>query len=226
MCTLYIRGQSQTDAGAKTEFANIRENRDEGLLNDFVKSLRNGQKPKEQETLSNTNHEADAKAGKDLGVMSMSTRWDSGIIVWRADGQMQVLKEGNDGVYVVDPNQKDCPVVLRYRDIMFAEHYKGSAIGVKSRVPRAALGAAIGGMPGAVWLGLGGGAGKGEWKLRIKENGDGEDNIYSCRNQYDAKKMEKRISKHAHRRQPGEQQPAPRPSKRNVPPEPPAGYTG
>lgn len=199
------------------------------MLNDFVKNLRNGQKPKEQETLSNTDHEADTKAGKDFfwgGVMSMSSRWDSGIIVWRADGQMQVLKEGNDGVYVVDPNQKGCPVVLRYRDIMFAEHYKGSAIGAKSRVPRAALGAAIGGMPGAVWLGLSGSAGKGEWKLQIKENGDGEDNIYSCRNQYYAKKMEKRISKHAHRRQPGEQQPAPRPSKRNVPPEPPAGYTG
>lgn len=127
----------------------------------------------------------------------MSSKWDSGIIVWRADGQMQVLKEGNDGVYVVDPNQKGCPVVLRYHDIMFAEHYKGSAIGVKSRVPRAALGAAIGGMPGAVWLGLSGSAGKGEWKLRIKENGNDNDDIYSCRNQYDAKKMEKRISRHA-----------------------------
>ena len=115
---------------------------------------------------------------------------------------MQVLKEGNDGVCVVDPNQKGCPVVLRYHDIMFAEHYKGSAIGVK------------------------GSAGKGEWKLRIKENGDGEDSIYSCRNQHDAKKMEKRISKHAHRRQPGGQPPAPRSSKRNVPPEPPVGCTG
>lgn len=195
------------------------------MLNDFVKNLRNGQKPKEQEALSNTNHAADAKARKDLWVM-MSSKWDSGIIVWRADRQIRVLKEGNDGVYVVDPNQKGCPVVLRYRDIMFAEHHKGSAIGVKSRVPRAALGAVIGGMPGAVWLGLGGSAGKGEWKLRIKENGDGEDNIYSCRNQYDAKKMEKRISKHAHRRQPGEQQPALRTSKRNVLPEPPVGYTG
>lgn len=50
----------------------------------------------------------------------MSSKWDSGIIVWRADGQMQVLKEGNDGVYVVDPNQKGCPVVLRYHDIMFS----------------------------------------------------------------------------------------------------------
>ena len=28
----------------------------------------------------------------------MPSRWDSGIIVWRADGQMQVLKEGVDGV--------------------------------------------------------------------------------------------------------------------------------
>lgn len=64
--------------------------------------------------------------------MRMSSKWDSGIIVWRADGQMQVLKEGNDGVYVVDPNQKGCPVVLRYHDIMFVEHYKGSAIGAKS----------------------------------------------------------------------------------------------
>lgn len=118
----------------------------------------------------------------------MSSKWDSGIIVWRADGQMQVLKEGNDGVYVVDPKPE--------------------------------------GLPGAVWLGLGGSAGKGEWKLRIKESGDGGDNIYSCRNQHDAKKMEKRISKHAHRRQPGEQPPAPRPPKRNVPPEPPVGYTG
>ena len=160
------------------------------------------------------------------GVMKMSSKWDSGIIVWRADGQMQVLKEGNDGVYVVDPSQKGCPVVLQYHDIMFVEHYKGSAIGAKSRVPRAALGAAIGGMPGAVWLGLSGSAGKGEWKLRIKENGDGEDNIYSCRNQYDAKKMEKRISKHAHRHQPGEQPSAPQPSKRNVLPESPVGYTG
>ena len=32
-------------------------------------------------------------------------------------------------------------------------------------------------MPGAVWLGLSGSAGKGEWKLRIKENGNGEDNF-------------------------------------------------
>ena len=159
--------------------------------------------------------------------MKMPGRWDSGIIVWQADGEMRVLKEGVDGVYVVDPNQKGCPVVFEYRDIMFAEHYKGAAIGVKSRVPRAALGAAIGGMPGAVWLGLSGSAGKGEWKLRIKENGNGEDDIYSCRNQYDAKKMEKRISKHAHRRQPGEQQlPAPQPSRRNAPPEPPVGYVG
>lgn len=102
-----------------------------------------------------------------------------------------------------------------------------STIGAKSRVPRAALGAAIGGMSGAAWLGLSGSAGKGEWKLRIKENGNGEDNIYSCRNHHDAKKMEKRISKHVHRRQPGEQQPpAPQPSKRNVPPEFPVGYTG
>ena len=55
-------------------------------------------------------------------------------------------------------------------------------------------------MPGAVWLGLAGGAGKGEWKLRVKENNDGGDHIYSCRNQYDAKKMEKRIMRnHAHR---------------------------
>ena len=61
-------------------------------------------------------------------------------------------------------------------------------------------GAAIGGMSGAAWLGLSGSAGKGEWKLRIKENGNGEDNIYSCRNHHDAKKMEKRISKHVHRR--------------------------
>lgn len=51
----------------KTEFTNIQENQDEGLLNDFVKSLRNGQKPKEEETLSNTNHAADAKARKDGG---------------------------------------------------------------------------------------------------------------------------------------------------------------
>lgn len=101
------------------------------------------------------------------------------------------------------------------------------AINAKSRVPRAALGAAIGGMPGAVWLGLSGSAGKGEWKLRIKENGNGEDNIYSCLNQHDAKKVEKRISKYAPRRQPGEQQPpALQPSKRNVPPEFPMGYTG
>lgn len=55
-------------------------------------------------------------------------------------------------------------------------------------------------MSGAAWLGLSGSAGKGEWKLRIKENGNGEDNIYSCRNHHDAKKMEKRISKHVHRR--------------------------
>lgn len=157
----------------------------------------------------------------------MPSRWDSGIIVWNAVGDMLVLKEGTDGVYVVDPNQKGCPVVLEYHDIMFVEHYKGAAIGVKSRVPRAALGAAIGGMPGAVWLGLSGSAGKGEWKLRIKENGDGEDNIYSCRSRHDAKKMEKRISKHAHRRQLGEQQPpAPQPSRRNASPEPPVGYTG
>ena len=101
------------------------------------------------------------------------------------------------------------------------------AIDAKSRVPRATLGAAIGGMPGAVWLGLSGSAGKGELKLRIKENGNGEDNFYSCRNHHDSKKMEKRISKHAHRRQPGEEQPpAPQPSKRNVPPEFPVGYTG
>lgn len=73
-------------------------------------------------------------------------------------------------------------------------------MGTKSRIPRAALGAAIGGMPGAVWLGLAGSVGKGEWKLRVKENNDGEDRIYSCRNQYDAKKMEKRIMRnHAHR---------------------------
>lgn len=161
----------------------------------------------------------------------MPSRWDSGIIVWNAVGDMLVLKEGTDGVYVVDPNQKGCPVVLEYHDIMFVEHYKGSAIGVNSRVPRAALGAAIGGMPGAVWLGLSGSAGKGEWKLRIKENGNGEDNIYSCRNQHDAKKMEKRISKHAHRRQPGEQQslasvPAQPKSKHNAPPKPPVGYEG
>ena len=51
----------------KTEFTNIQENQDEGLLNDFVKSLRNGQKPREEETLSNTNHAADAKARKDGG---------------------------------------------------------------------------------------------------------------------------------------------------------------
>ena len=94
-------------------------------------------------------------------VTKMTSRWDSGIIVWNVVGGMLVLKEGNDGVYVVDPNQKGCPVVLQYRDIMFVEHYKGAAIGVKSRVPRAALGAAIGGMPGAVWLGLSGSAGKG-----------------------------------------------------------------
>ena len=56
-------------------------------------------------------------------------------------------------------------------------------------------------------VGLSGSAAKGEWKLRIKENGNGEDNIYSCLNQHDAKKMEKRISKYAPRRQPGEQQP-------------------
>lgn len=94
-------------------------------------------------------------------------------------------------------------------------------------MPRAALGAAIGGMPGAVWLGLSGSAGKGEWKLRIKENGNGEDNIYSCRNHHDAKKMEKRISKHVHRRQPGEQQPpAPQSSKRNVPPNSQWGIRG
>lgn len=85
--------------------------------------------------------------------MKMPSRWDSGIIVWQADGEMRVLKEGVDGVCVVDPNQKGCPVVFEYRDIMFAEHYKGRAMGTKSRIPRAALGAAIGGMPGAVWLG-------------------------------------------------------------------------
>lgn len=161
----------------------------------------------------------------------MPSRWDSGIIVWNAVGDMLVLKEGTDGVYVVDPNQKGYPVVLEYPDIMFVEHYKGAAIGVKSRVPRAALGAAIGGMPGAVWLGLSGSAGKGEWKLRIKENGNGEDNIYSCRNRSDAKKMEKRISKHAHRRQPGEKQspasaPAQPKSKHNAPPKPLVGYEG
>ena len=76
-------------------------------------------------------------------------------------------------------------------------------------------------------VGLSGSAAKGEWKLRIKENGNGEDNIYSCLNQHDAKKMEKRISKYAPRRQPGEQQPpALQPSKRNLPPEFPMGYTG
>ncbi len=160
----------------------------------------------------------------------MPSRWDSGIIVWSAGGDLQVLKEGRDGVYVVDPCQKGCPVVLRYHDIMFAEHFKGSPIGTKSRLPRAALGAAIGGMPGALWLGLAGGVGKGEWKLHVKENGKGENHIYSCRNRYDAMRMEKRIMKrHAHRRQPGEQPPAPQPpksSKRNAPPQPPAGYTG
>lgn len=36
----------------------------------------------------------------------MPSKWDSGIIVWQADGEMKVLKEGVDGVYVVDPNQK------------------------------------------------------------------------------------------------------------------------
>ena len=36
----------------------------------------------------------------------MPSRWDSGIIVWNAVGDMLVLKEGTDGVYVVDPNQK------------------------------------------------------------------------------------------------------------------------
>lgn len=165
--------------------------------------------------------------------MKMPSRWDSGIIVWQADGEMRVLKEGVDGVCVVDPNQKGCPVVFEYRDIMFAEHYKGRAMGTKSRIPRAALGAAIGGMPGAVWLGLAGSAGKGEWKLRVKENNDGEDRIYSCRNQYDAKKMEKRIMcNHAHRYQPGKPPSSPAPTKRqrvnsrNNAPVPPVGRAG
>lgn len=163
----------------------------------------------------------------------MPSRWDSGIIVWQADGEMRVLKEGVDGVYVVDPNQKGCPVVFEYRDIMFAEHYRGRAMGTKSRIPRAALGAAIDGMPGAVWLGLSGSAGKGEWKLRVKENNDGEDRIYSCRNQYDAKKMEKRIMRnHAHRYQPGKPPSSPAPTKRqrvnsrNNVPVPPVGHAG
>ncbi len=159
----------------------------------------------------------------------MPSRWDSGIIVWSAAGDPQVLKEGKDGVYVVDPTQKGCPVVFRFRDIMFAEHYQ-STVGVrrKSRVPRAMLGAVIGGMPGALWLGLSGGNAR--WCLRIKENNNGADRIFQCRNRYDAMRMEKRImARHAHRRQPGEQPPAPqppKPSKRNAPPQPPAGYTG
>lgn len=106
-------------------------------------------------------------------------------------------------------------------------------MGTKSRIPRAALGAAIGGMPGAVWLGLAGSAGKGEWKLRVKENNDGEDHIYSCRNQYDAKKMEKRIMRnHAHRYQPGKPPSSPAPTKRqrvnsrNNAPVPPVGHAG
>lgn len=56
--------------------------------------------------------------------MKMSSKWDSGIIVWRADGQMQVLKEGNDGVYVVDPSQKGCPV--RYGSALAAAQEKAS----------------------------------------------------------------------------------------------------
>ncbi len=157
----------------------------------------------------------------------MSSKWDSGIIVWRADGQMQVLKEGKGGVYLVDPNQKGCPVVLEFHDIMFAEHFKSSvATRRRSRIPRAMLGAAIGGMPGAVWLGLSGASTTGCWRLRVKENNNGTDLIFTCRNQHDAKKMEKRISKHAHRRQPGEQPPSPaaaHPSK-HTPPKPPIGY--
>lgn len=164
----------------------------------------------------------------------MPSKWDSGIIVWNAAGDMLVLKEGKDGVYVVDPNQKGCPVVLQYHDIMFAEHYKSNVVTRrKSRIPRAMLGAAIGGMPGAVWLGLSGASTAGCWRLRVKENDNGEDHIYTCRSQYDAKSMEKRIMKrHAHRRQPGEKQPTsasapPKPKpKRNAPPKPPVGYEG
>lgn len=145
---------------------------------------------------------------------------------------MLVLKEGADGVYVVDPCQKGSPVVLQYHDIMFAEHFKSNVqTARRSRIPRAALGAAIGGMPGAIWLGLSGASTKGVWKLRVKENNNGEDHIYTCRNQHDAKKMEKRIMRsHAHRRQPAQQPPAPVPdqpqSKHNAPPKPPVGYEG
>lgn len=121
---------------------------------------------------------------------------------------MRVLKEGKDGVYVADPTQKGCPVVFRFHDIMFADHFKSEVFpaGKKSRIPRAALGAAIGGAAGAVWLGLSGGSGNRYWCLRVKENGSVTSQIFRCRNRHDAKKMEKRIMRnHAHRRQPGEQ---------------------
>ena len=140
----------------------------------------------------------------------MPSKWDSGIIVWDTSDTMLVLKEGKSGVYIVDPNQKGRPVVHMCGPIRFAEHYITPSGKRRSALPRAAVGAAVGGFAGALWLGLKSSPAM-ECTMRIKEM-DGTTHMLRTRNEHDAIKMEKRIQKHID-------------GKVGAAPEPPVGYT-
>lgn len=169
----------------------------------------------------------------------MPSKWDSGIVVWAAGSlygceagdRVFVLKEGADGVYLVDPNQKGRPVVYRFGTIRYAEDWVSDEPRTGGKIGRAAVGAAIGGLAGAVWLGLRP-ASRRVVTLKIMED-SGTSHLLRCRTIHDARRMEKRIMRnHAIPRQPEKQPPTPaeaqpkKAKKRNAPPEPPVGYTG
>lgn len=131
--------------------------------------------------------------------------WDSGIIVYATQGlycpatdsaeKTLVLKESDEGVYLVDPEQKGSPVVKRFDAIRFAEADSGKNALRRSRVLPSMAGAAIAGLPGALWLGLRGPDRKDAWFLIIRET-DGTFNKLRCRNKTDALEMEKRMQRH------------------------------